>query len=127
MKGGEDHVCQSRSQGVSFSIFITGSEWSIWFHLKRPENVSFPLERYLAGLKKLLDVVITLREQILTLPYLFEVSKDVQTDKWFTCISMTGWISDMFLRDYSLYEELSFADFFPRRPLFWQNVIYFLF
>ena len=28
MKGGdsgEDHVCQSRSQGLSFSIFITGS------------------------------------------------------------------------------------------------------
>ena len=40
---------------------------------------------------------------------------------------MTGWISDMFLRDYSLYEELSFADFFARRPLFWQDVIYFLF
>ena len=29
MKGGEsgeDHVCQSRSQGLSFSIFITGSD-----------------------------------------------------------------------------------------------------
>ena len=26
MKRGEDHVCQSLSQGLSFSIFITGSD-----------------------------------------------------------------------------------------------------
>ena len=44
MKGGEsgeDHVCQSRSQGLSFSIFITGSDGLCDFTLNGMKKFHF--------------------------------------------------------------------------------------